>query len=194
MGVRGKTEICSTRRRATVAWLVVAIAATVVPSSSAGAAGRQPLVATTSTGSQAVLLVLGIGVLALGGIGFFIFVWSRRKRRPGQCAEQREALELAERSVRYWEAARAHLEAVERERTMVDGPADEPAHASLVAKAVEGLQNAMQQRDQCQMDLIHCMATGVPPMRLVPPTSPAAQPFFTPGSDGPAAAGPSTNP
>jgi hypothetical protein len=194
MGVRGIFEICSTRRRATIVTLGVALAATVVPSATAGAASRRTLVATTSTGGQVVLLVLGVGVLALGGVGFFIYVWSRRKRRPGQCAEQREALELAERSVRYWEAARAHLEAVERERTIVDGPVDEPAHASLVAKAVEGLRNAMQQRDQCQMDLIHCMATGVPPMRIVPPPSPAAQPFFTPGVDGPSTPGPSTNP
>jgi len=46
--------------------------------------------------------------------------------------------------VLYWEAARAHLEAVDRERRLVDNVAsDNSTHASLVAKAVEGLHTAM---------------------------------------------------
>jgi len=98
-----------------------------------------------------------------GGIGFVVFTWSRRKRVPSQCGEQREALELAERAVLYWEAARAHLEAVDRERRLVDNVAsDNSTHASLVAKAVEGLHTAMKQRDDRQMELIHCMAGGIP--------------------------------
>jgi hypothetical protein len=150
--------------------------------SSAGAASRLA-VTTTSSGSGGVLLVLGGAVLVLGGLGFFVFTWTRRKSRPNQCAAQREALEQAERAVKYWEGARDHLEAVERERTLIDAPSDEPAHATLVAKAVEGLKNAMRQRDECQMDLIRCMASGV----AVPVTSASpieAQPFFIPGTDG----------
>jgi len=120
--------------------------------------------------------------LLLGIIGFFVFTWSRRKRAPAECAAQREALELAERAVQYWEGARAHLEAVERERTLVNSD-DEPAHASLAAKALEGLNNAMRQRDQCQMELIRCMALGVPAMPVnTGPLEP--QPFLAPGSDG----------
>jgi hypothetical protein len=130
-----------------------------------------------------VLLILGGVVLFLGIIGFFVFTRSRRKRRPGECAAQREALELAERAVKYWEGARAHLEAVERERTLVDSPNEEPAHASLVAKAVEGLNSAMRQRDQCQMDLIRCMASG-PAGPINTSTRLEPQPFLAPGTDG----------
>ena len=152
--------------------------------SPAGASGRQAVgTTTTSSGSGAVLIALGGGVLLLGGVGVVIFTWTRRKRQPSQCAEQREALELAERAVRYWEAARSHLESVERERTVVDSAArDEPAHASLVAKAVEGLNTAAKQRDERQMDLIRCMTSGVHAMPVIPAVHP--QPFFTSGPDG----------
>jgi len=136
-----------------------------------------------------VLLILGGVVLFLGIIGFFVFTWSRRKRAPEECAAQRDALELAERAVKYWEGARAHLEAVERERTMVDSTVEEPGHASLAAKAVEGLNNAMRQRDQCQMDLIRCMASGLPAMPVnTGPLEP--QPFLAPGSDGTSSSSP----
>jgi hypothetical protein len=153
-------------------------------SSSAGASSRVAMTATTSSTDGAVLLALGGGVLVLGGIGFVLFTWSRRKRRPEQCAEEREALELAERAVRYWEAARAHLETVEKEHAAAGTSRDEPAHASLVAKAVEGLHTAVRQRDQRQLDLIHCMASGKSVMQIVAPAAPP-QPFFTPGTDGP---------
>jgi len=150
--------------------------------SPAGASGRQVVGATsTSSSSGAVLIAFGGGVLLLGGIGFVLVTWTRRKRKPGQCDAQREALELAETAVRYWEAARVHLESVERQRTVVDNAArEEPAHASLVAKAAEGLHTAMKQRDVCQMDLIRCMASGVAEA-VVPPVH--SQPFFTPGPD-----------
>jgi hypothetical protein len=140
-------------------------------------------IATTSSTSGAVLIALGGGVLVLGGIGFVVFTWSRRKRRPEQCAEQREALELAERAVRYWEAARAHLEAVAKERTQAEDVTHGPAHATLVANALEGLHSAMKQRDQCQLDLIHCMASGVPAVPVIPATL-APLPFVTPDTDG----------
>jgi hypothetical protein len=159
--------------------------------SSAGASSRLA-VTTTSPGSGGVLLLLGGAVLVLGGIGFFVFTWTRRKNRPNQCAAQREALEQAERAVRYWEGARSHLEAVERERTLIDAPSDEPAHATLVAKAVEGLNNAMKQRDQCQMDLIRCMASGVAAVPINSTAPLDAQPFFIPGPDGTTPSSPNT--
>jgi hypothetical protein len=153
----------------------------------AGASSRDVFTATTTSSSNgAVLIALGCGVLVLGGIGFVVFTWSRRKRVPSQCAEQREALELAERAVLYWEAARAHLEAVDRERRLVDNVAsDNSTHASLVAKAVEGLHTAMKQRDDRQMELIHCMAGGIPGTPTATSAPIHRQPFFTPGIDGP---------
>jgi len=169
--------------RSVVASVGTVIASVVFVSSTASASSRQVVAtATTSTKSGVLLLILGGVVLFLGIIGFFVFTWSRRKRRPSECAAQREALELAERAVQYWEGARAHLEAVERERTLVDLN-EEPAHASLAAKAVEGLNNAVRHRDECQMDLINCMASGVPAMPLnTGPLEP--RPFLAPGSDG----------
>jgi len=169
------------------------VASIVFVSSPASASSRLVVAtATTSTKSGVVLLILGGVVLFLGISGFFVFTRSRRKRAPGECSAQREALELAERAVKYWEGARAHLEAVERERTMVDSPVEEPAHASLAAKAVEGLNNAMRQRDQCQMDLIRCMASGVPAMP-VNSGPPEPQPFLPPGSDGTPSSSPVTD-
>jgi hypothetical protein len=168
------------RARGVVTSFGVATVIGALASATAGASSRQAIsFATTSSTDGAVLLALGGGVLVLGGIGFVVFTWTRRKRRPVQCAEQREALELAERAVQYWQAARAHLEAVEKERTQVDASGG-ASHESLVAKADEGLNHAMQQRDQCQLDLIHCMASGVPAVPVIPSQVP--QPFFTPGT------------
>jgi hypothetical protein len=124
-------------------------------------------------------------VLVLGIIGFVVFTYTRRKRTPGQCAAQRDALELAEKSVQYWEAARAHLAVVERQQTSEHTTGDAAAHASLVAKALDGLRTAMQQRDECQMALIQCMASGVPAVPVIPTSAAPPQPFFTPGTDGP---------
>jgi hypothetical protein len=148
----------------------------------AGASTRSPLLATASNTDGVVLIALGGGVLLLGVIGFVIFSWSRKKRRPSQCAQQREALAQAEQAVQYWQAARSHLEAVERARANVEAAGDEASHASLVAKAVDGLNAAMKQRDQCQLDLIHCMASGAPGVPTLAPTPPEPQPFFIPGS------------
>jgi hypothetical protein len=169
----------------TLAFVGVGGGLDVLSASSAGASSRPGFVATTSSGSGGVLIALGGAVLFLGIVGFVVFTYTRRKRSPGQCAAQRDALELAEKSVQYWEAARAHLEAVERQRTALEGTAgDASTHASLVAKAADGLRSAMKQRDECQMALIQCMATGVPAVAI--PASPLpAQPFFTPGSEGP---------
>ncbi len=147
-------------------------------STTAGASSRTTMtIATTSSTSGGVLVALGGGVLVLGIIGIVIFTWSRRKRRPDQCAEQREALALAERTVQYWEAARAHLEALK-----MDVASDGTPHATLVAKAVEGLNSAVRQRDQCQLDLINCMASGGPAIPVNPTLQP--WPYLTHGSDG----------
>lgn len=160
------------------------IASVALTSSTAGAFSPREIATTSSTKGGVVLLILGGGFLLLGAVGFFVFTWSRRKRRPSECAEQRAALALAERAVRYWEGVRAHLEAVERERTLTDARVDEPSHASLVAKAEEGLSSAMRQRDQCQMELIRCMASGVPMAAVTsqPPLEP--QTFPAPGLNG----------
>jgi hypothetical protein len=164
--------------------LAVAVAGTgVLTSTTAGASSSPPLLATTSNADGIVLIALGGGVLLLGVIGFVIFSWSRKKRRPGQCADQREALAQAEKAVEYWQAARAHLEAVERTRSTTDVTSDGASHASLVAKAVDGLSAAIKQRDQCQMDLIHCMASGVPGLPVVASAPVQPQPFFIPGSN-----------
>jgi hypothetical protein len=181
----GVSRTIGGRRRCRVRQIVavsgVSMAAVTLVSSSAGASSRQAIAfATTSSNDGAVLIALGGAVLVLGGIGFVTFTWSRRKRRPVQCAEQREALELAERAVQYWQAARAHLEVAER--THADAPSEGPSHESLVAKADAGLKSAMQERDQRQLELIHCMASGAPAMPVVPTLQP--QPFFTPGADG----------
>ncbi|MGB8196025.1 MAG: hypothetical protein WCF25_03355 [Acidimicrobiales bacterium] len=150
--------------------------------SAASASTTSPLLATTSNTDGVVLIALGGGVLLLGVIGFVVFSWSRKKRRPSQCAEQREALAQAEQAVQYWQAARTHLEAVERTRSNVAATSDDASHASLVAKAVDGLSAAMKQRDQCQLDLIHCMASGVAGVPTLAPAPPEPQPFFIPGS------------
>jgi hypothetical protein len=177
---------CTRVGLSTVATFGIGLSVDALTPSSAGASSRHFLsTASTSPGSEGVLLALGVGVLVLGGIGFLVFTLTRRKRRPNQCDEQREALELAERSVRYWEAARAHLEAAENEQRLVEGTSgNEPAHASLVANAVDGLSSAIKQRDQCQMELIRCMASGGGPAPVLSPTLPDAQPYFTPPTDG----------
>ncbi len=186
MGASTKTRSRTISPNRPVVTLVGMVLTSVVfATSAAGASSRPAFVATTtSTKSGVVLLILGGAVLVLGGAGFLLFTWSRRKRRPSECTEQREALELAERAVRYWEGARAHLEAVERERTLTDVAVEEPSHASLVAKAIDGLNSAMRQRDQCQMELIRCMASGVPMVAVNTPAPLEPQAFPAPRSDG----------
>lgn len=141
------------------------------------------LIATSSTGSSGTLLALAGAVVLVGGIGFAVFlVVTRRKRRPNACAQQQEALDLAERAVRHWEAARNHLDAVARGRTGIEPSADDQKNAALMANAVEGLRTAIKHRDECQMDLIRCMASGATVMPVIN-RAPAAQPFFIPGAD-----------
>jgi hypothetical protein len=181
MGARKIFKSAHVRRTMLASTIIVCAGATV--STAAGASNRVALVAASTNSDGIVLIALGGGVLLLGVIGFVLFTWSRRKRRPTQCAEEREALALAEKAVQYWEVARAHLEAVERGRSKAASASDDSSHASLVANAVDGLREAIKQRDQCQMNLIHCMASGVPAMPVVAPPPVQPQPFFIPGPD-----------
>ena len=108
-------------------------------STTAGASSRTTMtIATTSSTSGGVLVALGGGVLVLGIIGIVIFTWSRRKRRPDQCAEQREALALAERSRAVLGSGPGSFGG----RSRMDVASDGTPHATLVAKAVEGLNSA----------------------------------------------------
>jgi hypothetical protein len=179
----GVSSSVTSRLRRTLVVAVAAGAVSALTSTSAGASSRPSILATTSNSNGIVLIALGGGVLLLGVIGFVIFSWSRKKRRPAQCEDQREALAQAEKAVEYWEAARTHLEAVERNRSTQDVTSDDSSHASLVAKAVDGLSAAMKQRDQCQMDLIHCMASGAPGLPAFTPAPVPRQPFFLPESN-----------
>ena len=193
MGVGTKTKRrCVRRSLPKLAAVCVALSAITLQSTIAGASNRQTIAATTTAGNAGVLLALGVSVIVLGGIGFAGFTWMRRKRRPNECAEQREALELAERAVRYWQGARAHLEAAEAERMRAGvGANEDETHGSLVANAIDGLKNAIHQRDQCQMDLIRCMAAGsaaTVPMSMASDS----QPFFMPREVGSPPPGTST--
>ena len=158
----------------------VSLGIVVVPYSAASASGRPSFTATTSTSTGVVMLALVGGLLVLVGIGAVAFTLARRKKRPVPCAEQRDALALAEKAVQYWEAVRAHVVAVEAERLRGDdAQSDDEAHATQMAKAVDGLSAAKKQRDQCEMDLIHCMAAGAQAATPVA-SSPQSQPFFIP--------------
>jgi hypothetical protein len=181
MGASSLVTSSRVRRTLVSAGAIGAVSAFV--STTAGASSSAHLLATTSNADGIVLIALGGGVLLLAVIGFVIFSWSRKKRRPSQCADQREALAQAEKAVEYWEAARAHLEAVGRTQSTQDVASDDSTHATLVAKAVDGLSGAMKQRDQCQMDLIHCMASGVPGLPVIAPVPVDPQPFFIPRSN-----------
>jgi hypothetical protein len=181
------TNKCAQSIRRTLAGaasVVVALGVVVLSPTVAGASGRRSLTATTSTNTGVVMLALVGGLLVLVGIGVVAFTLARRKKRPIPCAEQREALALAEKAVQYWQAVRAHVVTFETERLTIDGAEiNDAAHAAQMAKAVEGLSAAIKQRDQCEMDLIHCMASGA---QMAPPiaTPPQDQPFFIPGTDG----------
>ncbi|HUZ41749.1 MAG TPA: hypothetical protein VMU68_10225 [Acidimicrobiales bacterium] len=170
------------RTLASATFVTITLGFVVLPYSAASASGRSTFTATTSANTGVVMLALVGGLLVLVGIGSVAFTLARRKKRPIPCADQREALALAEKAVQYWEAVRAHVVTVETERLSGDGAeSDDATHATQLAKAVEGLSAAMKQRDQCEMDLIHCMASGVRLAAIAPPQN---HPFFIPGTDG----------
>jgi hypothetical protein len=164
--------------------VAIALGTDALGAGAANAAARPSIIASTSTNTGVVMLALVGGLLVLAGIGTVAFTLARRKKRPSPCAEQREALALAEKAVQYWEAVRAHLVTAETERLNTEGSMiDDSTHATQLAKAVEGLSAALKQRNQCEMDLIHCMASGVPTAAPIVATS-IDQPFFIPGTDG----------
>ena len=103
-----------------------------------------------------------IAVVILGIVGFTVLTLSRRKRAPQQCAAEREALALAEQAVRYWEGALTHLRNSAPSDTDAVTPGE--SHASLLEKATVGHANAVRVRDESQMALIQCMASGSGPV------------------------------
>src|ERR1700691_1474042 len=123
----GASSIVTSRLHRTLA-LVTAVGGIVaLTSTTADASTSAPVLgAATSNADGIVLIALGGGVILLAVIGFVIFSWSRKKRRPGQCADQREALAQAEKAVEDWQAARAHLEAVGSTRSRGAVPGEEP--------------------------------------------------------------------
>jgi hypothetical protein len=166
--------------------IVLVLFVALVDQSPARAASRFASAAPTSTSKGTGLLIATAAiVLVLVCVGFAIFAWSRQKRAPTQCVAEREALELAERALHYWEGALAHLQEVranaERSQpigvgdVLASSPTDAPANitsdnsvtaegesrAMLIEKAVNGHAMAIKQRDERQLDLIRCMATGV---------------------------------
>jgi hypothetical protein len=136
-----------------------------------------------ATNGGALLLAMGAGVLVLGGGGFTLLTWSRRKRAPQQCAPEREALEMAEHAVRYWEGALGHLQLSAKSQVVtpsdnevVDG-APRETQASLLEKAMRGHAQALQARDERQLELIKCMASGGGATPLKNPYVPKLEPL-----------------
>lgn len=115
-----------------------------------------------ATSGAGLLIAMSAGVVILGIAGFIVLTWSKRKRAPQQCASEREALELAERAVRYWEGALAHLQHSANQGQTTSDLATEgrESEASLLEKAKTGHAKAVQARDECQLELIRCMASG----------------------------------
>ena len=150
-----------------------------------------PTSATNSTSPVGVGLLIGFGagVLVVAGLGFFLFSWARRKRRPFERAEQVAVLAASESALKYWDTAIDHLGEVDenskfelRNRHQVDvDPARTVLHATgnemasrhetwidtndaefekMILRAHEGRDAAVKYRDRCQMELIRCMASG----------------------------------
>jgi hypothetical protein len=122
----------------------------------------------SATSGAGLLIAMSAGVVILGIGGFIVLTWSKRKRAPQQCASEREALELAEQAVRYWEGALAHLQhSANQDQTTSDLAVEgRESQASLLEKAKSGHAKAVQVRDECQLDLIRCMASGAVPSRM----------------------------
>ena len=149
------------------------------------ASGRPGTLLASSSVSSGPIIVLGLAVVLAVVIGFAFAVTSRRKKQPTQCAEQRSALEAAERALTYWEAAVAHLQSVEPHAGVpgADDPGATPEpyrygrsadmsdeeFATLVKNAVDGRDAAAKHRDQCQIDLIVCMGQSPTTATLATP-------------------------
>jgi hypothetical protein len=180
-------------RRILTVTLCSATLSSLVNAHAAFAANKVASGATTTTTNGGLLIGLGAVVLILGLVGFVVITYSRKKRRPTQCSDQRDALAAAERALQYWEGALAHIQAVDRDRfsarangigdgTELDDPTSPDVdHESLRTKSQSGFAAAVKYREQCQLDLINCMASGggntVPIEQLLPqhPASPFDQ-------------------
>lgn len=175
MGQTGPERWTSRVRRDGLTTLVAALVLVVLNQVPVWGAPRVVVASqTTNAPGGALLLAMGAGVLLLGGGAFIALTWSRRKRAPQQCALEREALEVAEQAVRYWEGALAHLHHTAHgefaaDRTSgADEGASRESHASLLEKATRGHAQAVQVRDERQLDLIRCMAAGGAKIPLSP--------------------------
>jgi hypothetical protein len=180
------------RRRVLSVTLGSATVYSLLNAHAAFAANKVASSATTTT-KGGLLIGLGAVVLILGIAGFVVIKYSRKQRRPAPCADQRDALAAAERAIQYWEGALAHMQAVDRDRFrdrangIGDGAeSDDPTspdvvHESSRTKSQSGYAAAVKYRDQCQLDLINCMASvgvnTVPIEQLLPqhPTGPFEQ-------------------
>lgn len=166
-----------------------------------------PPIGATTTSTRPVggglLVGLGAGVLVVGGLGFLLLAWARRKQRPSECAEQRTALAMAENALKYWDDALLHLRDVDPARAVLDatGNVAAPHHhrpnemnatesATSLMKAQVGRDAAAKYRDQCQMDLIRCTASGG--STLAPMLVPQVVPVLTPSEPGHDVGGPRT--
>jgi hypothetical protein len=159
------------------------------------------LLATTPKVSIGPIIVLGAAVVILAALAFAFVTTARRKKRPSECAEQRGALESAERALRYWEAAVAHLRVVDLEsgaqhNTDGAGSAREFKYghtaemtseefAELLKRAVGGRDVAERYRDQCQVDLVHCIGEPVVGPRITPYDPEPLRPTFDTDATGP---------
>lgn len=112
-----------------------------------------------STTSAGPLLFMGAAVVLLAVMGFTFLAASRRKKRPEECAEQRAALAAAENALQSWQRAVAHLQVVESGEAsshLTDDGSGEGL-AERLQKAIDGRSAAARHRDQCQLELIHCL-------------------------------------
>jgi hypothetical protein len=159
------------------------------------------LLATTSKVSAGPIIVLGAAVLVLAALAFAFVTSSRRKKRPTECAQQQDALESAERALRYWEAAVAHLRVVDLESGAhhgadATGAATEFKYghtddmtgdefAELLKRAVDGRDGAERYRDQCQIDLVNCIGRPTVGPRITPYAPEPLRPTFGADATGP---------
>jgi hypothetical protein len=159
------------------------------------------ILAATSKVSVGPIILLGAAVVILAALAFAFVTTTRRKKTPSECAEQQEALESAERALRYWEAAVAHLRVVDLESgahqsTDATGPAREFKYghtadmtggefAELLKRAVDGRDGAKRYRDQCQVDLVNCIGKPAVEPRITPYAHEPLRPTFDTDATGP---------
>jgi Tfp pilus assembly protein PilX len=151
-----------------VALVLLALGASVLTptfaaASSPGASGQ---LSATSNSSAGPLLVLGGVVIFFAVMAFAFLATSRRKKRPSECAEQRAALESAERSLQYWEKALTHLQCADP--SAAGAPSTDGGDGEALRGALEGRAAAASMRDQCQVDLVNCLGHASDVARVNP--------------------------